>query len=375
MGFRRRSAAIGRCDRIVRYSTGTLRACGVARILLCMGTTDSLANHLLIAMPSLSDGNFAQTVALVCEHSERGALGIVLNKPMGMKLGDVMAQMKLEPSDIGIGEQPVLRGGPVHAPTAASYCTGRVVPGTSTHRISDNVQVTIVTATCHGGDCARPGPARRLRSARLRRLGRRTARARNARITPGCACRSTSALCSNYRSKIAGRQPGSCWAWTARGSVSPLDMPEARARVVLAFDFGLRRIGVASGDTISNAAAPCGAVQVTDRGIDWSAIKHLLHQYSARPAGGRQSASRRRFPQPHRCARRSVRRRLGGALRSPGRARRRICLLDRGRRRTQQLQRASGQRRRRLQRHADIDSAAAAIILERWLRGEGRIDD
>jgi RNase H-fold protein (predicted Holliday junction resolvase) len=37
-------------------------------------------------------------------------------------------------------------------------------------------------------------------------------------------------------------------------------------------------------------------------------------------------------------------------------------------------QRASGQRRRRVQ-HADIDSAAAAIILERWLRGEGRIDD
>ena len=92
-------------------------------------------------MPSLSDGNFAQTVALVCEHSDRGALGIVLNKPMGMKLGDVMAQMKLEPSDIGIGEQPVLRGGPVH--TDRGFVLHR--PGgawDSTHRISDNVQVT-----------------------------------------------------------------------------------------------------------------------------------------------------------------------------------------------------------------------------------------
>ena len=106
-----------------------------------MGTTESLANHLLIAMPSLADGNFAQTVALVCEHSDRGALGIVLNKPMGMKLGDVMAQMKLEPSDMRISEQPVLRGGPVH--TDRGFVLHR--PGgswDSTHRISDNVQVT-----------------------------------------------------------------------------------------------------------------------------------------------------------------------------------------------------------------------------------------
>src|SRR5581483_11148034 len=47
---------------------------------------NSLTNHLLIAMPSLSDPNFAQTVALICEHTERGALGIVLNKPLPMRL-------------------------------------------------------------------------------------------------------------------------------------------------------------------------------------------------------------------------------------------------------------------------------------------------
>ena len=106
-----------------------------------MGSSDSLANHLLIAMPSLTDGQFVQTVALVCEHSDRGALGIVLNKPLGMKLGDVMAQMKLEPSDIRISEQPVLRGGPVH--TDRGFVLHR--PGgswDSTHRVSDNVQVT-----------------------------------------------------------------------------------------------------------------------------------------------------------------------------------------------------------------------------------------
>jgi putative transcriptional regulator len=106
-----------------------------------MGSTDYLANQLLIAMPSLADGHFAQTVSLICEHSDKGALGIVLNKPLGMKLGDVMAQMKLEPTDNRVSEQAVLRGGPVH--TDRGFVLHR--PGgswDSTHKISNDIQVT-----------------------------------------------------------------------------------------------------------------------------------------------------------------------------------------------------------------------------------------
>jgi len=106
-----------------------------------LGSTNSLANHLLIAMPSMTEGLFAQTVVLICEHSDQAALGIVLNKPLGMKLGDVMAQMKLEPSDMRIGEQPVLQGGPVNRDRG--FVLHR--PGgswDSTHRVSENVQVT-----------------------------------------------------------------------------------------------------------------------------------------------------------------------------------------------------------------------------------------
>ena len=73
----------------------------------------SLTNHLLIAMPSLADPNFSQSVTLICEHTEKGALGIVLNKPLPMKLLDVLSQMKLEPKDLEIGTRPVLRGGPM----------------------------------------------------------------------------------------------------------------------------------------------------------------------------------------------------------------------------------------------------------------------
>jgi putative Holliday junction resolvase len=150
-------------------------------------------------------------------------------------------------------------------------------------------------------------------------------------------------------------------------------MPEAPARVVLAFDFGLRRIGVACGDTISNAAAPRPAVQVTDRGIDWTAIERLLQQYqpdlmvvgSPRHADGSASGLAARADQ------------FAAALGArAGRPVHRTDEFASSIEAAAELKslRASGQRRRRVQR-ADIDSAAAAIILERWLRGEGRIDD
>jgi putative transcriptional regulator len=118
-----------------------------------MGDGNFLSNHLLVAMPSLTDSNFSHSVTLICEHSERGALGIVLNKPLGMKLGEVLSQMKLEASDIRVDELPVLRGGPVHGDRG--FVLHR--PGgqwDSTHRVSSSVQVTtsrdVLAAMAHG---------------------------------------------------------------------------------------------------------------------------------------------------------------------------------------------------------------------------------
>lgn len=154
-------------------------------------------------------------------------------------------------------------------------------------------------------------------------------------------------------------------------------MPESRipasAQVVLAFDFGLRRIGVASGDTVSGRAAPRGAVTVPEGGLDWRPIDraiaefrpHVLVVGSPLHADGtvsRLGAAADRFAAE--LAARSglpVRRadEFASSLEAAAELRQ---------------QRASGQRRRRVQR-ADIDSASAAIILERWLSGAaGRID-
>ncbi|HEY3785554.1 MAG TPA: YqgE/AlgH family protein [Steroidobacteraceae bacterium] len=105
------------------------------------GPVSSLTNQLLIAMPSLLDPNFSQTVALICEHTDKGALGIVLNKPLPMRLSDVLTQMKLEPSTEAIAAQAVLRGGPVQSDRG--FVLHR--PGGQwdhTIKVSDNIQVT-----------------------------------------------------------------------------------------------------------------------------------------------------------------------------------------------------------------------------------------
>lgn len=79
-----------------------------------MGKAHYFTNQLLVAMPSLNDPNFSQTVTLVCEHSEKGALGIVINRPMDMRLGEVLEQLSLEAQDPVVADWPILRGGPVH---------------------------------------------------------------------------------------------------------------------------------------------------------------------------------------------------------------------------------------------------------------------
>jgi putative AlgH/UPF0301 family transcriptional regulator len=74
-----------------------------------------LTNQLLIAMPTLGDPNFAQTVALVCDHSPQGALGLILNKPLEMRMGEIFEQLDLEIQVAAnpLRERQVLRGGPM----------------------------------------------------------------------------------------------------------------------------------------------------------------------------------------------------------------------------------------------------------------------
>ncbi|MDY6944348.1 MAG: YqgE/AlgH family protein [Pseudomonadota bacterium] len=78
-----------------------------------MSAGDFLTNQFLIAMPAMTDGNFSQTVTFIWEHNADGALGIIINRPLQMRLLDVFEQLKM-PTAPGVrGHQQVLQGGPV----------------------------------------------------------------------------------------------------------------------------------------------------------------------------------------------------------------------------------------------------------------------
>jgi len=73
----------------------------------------NLSNHFLIAMTSLEDGNFSQSVTYICEHDENGALGITINRLSDIRLSEILSQLHIIPSTDNVLEQNILTGGPV----------------------------------------------------------------------------------------------------------------------------------------------------------------------------------------------------------------------------------------------------------------------
>ena len=106
-----------------------------------MSESLDLTNQLLIAMPALGDPNFSHTVAFVCEHGPKGALALVLNKPLPMRLGEVFAQLDIEAPKGKLSEEVVLRGGPVQTDRGfvVHAATGQ---WDSTLKVSDAIHVT-----------------------------------------------------------------------------------------------------------------------------------------------------------------------------------------------------------------------------------------
>ena len=74
-----------------------------------MNETHTLAGQLLVAMPGMLDPNFHHTVTYICEHGDTGALGIVINRPLDMDIGEVLEQLALQPTETDCLAQPVLR--------------------------------------------------------------------------------------------------------------------------------------------------------------------------------------------------------------------------------------------------------------------------
>ncbi|MDH5516546.1 MAG: YqgE/AlgH family protein [Gammaproteobacteria bacterium] len=75
--------------------------------------TQYLRNHFLIAMPSLDDVNFSQSVTYICEHNQEGAMGVTINRPSDILLQDILDQIQLKSSSSDIAHETIYHGGPV----------------------------------------------------------------------------------------------------------------------------------------------------------------------------------------------------------------------------------------------------------------------
>lgn len=73
----------------------------------------NLTHHFLIAMPGMQDDSFARSVVYLCEHSERGALGLIINKPTDLSLKGLLDKVDLSLRRDDLADAPVFLGGPV----------------------------------------------------------------------------------------------------------------------------------------------------------------------------------------------------------------------------------------------------------------------
>ncbi|WP_442951806.1 YqgE/AlgH family protein [Oryzomicrobium sp.] len=100
-----------------------------------------LTDHFLIAMPAMADPYFAKSLVYLCEHNERGALGLVVNRPLDMTLAELFEKVDLTLDAPGFAAQPVYFGGPVQ--TDRGFVLHRPVGGfQSTLAVGDKIGLT-----------------------------------------------------------------------------------------------------------------------------------------------------------------------------------------------------------------------------------------
>ena len=125
------------------------------------GDPINLTNQFLIAMPGMADGTFAGSVVYLCEHTEKGALGLVINKPIDIKLKNLFEKVELTLDRQDLADAPVYFGGPVqtergfvlHEPLGAAG-DGEGTHYNSTLQIPGGLEMTtskdVLEAMAHG---------------------------------------------------------------------------------------------------------------------------------------------------------------------------------------------------------------------------------
>ncbi|WP_006788143.1 YqgE/AlgH family protein [Thiorhodospira sibirica] len=118
-----------------------------------MISTVNFTDHFLIAMPALADPNFFHSVTYLCEHSERGAMGIVINRPTELTLQTILNHMEIS-STLPNEQISVYSGGPIQPDRGfILHPTGRMWE--STLRVGKSISVTTsrdILEAMAGGD-------------------------------------------------------------------------------------------------------------------------------------------------------------------------------------------------------------------------------
>ncbi|MCO3059571.1 YqgE/AlgH family protein [Pseudomonas aeruginosa] len=217
-----------------------------------------LKHHFLIAMPHMADPNFAQTVTYLVEHNEQGAMGLVINRPSGLNLAEVLEQLKpdaLPPARCQHIE--IYNGGPVQTdrgfvlhPSGLAY-QSTLELGELAMSTSQDVLFAIAAGT---------GPEKSLISlgyAGWEAGQLETELSDNAWLT-----------CPAEPPQPAHR-PG-------RTRLMAADKP---LRLLLGFDYGTRQIGVAVGQAVTGQARELCVLKAQNGVPDWNRVEALIKEW------------------------------------------------------------------------------------------------
>jgi putative transcriptional regulator len=109
----------------------------------------NLTNHFLIAMPRLEDEQFSRSVVYLCDHSERGALGLIINRPSDINLKALFEKVDLGLAREDLANAPVFQGGPVQ--TERGFVLHEAIKAESTEGEQASDAVYASTMTIPGG--------------------------------------------------------------------------------------------------------------------------------------------------------------------------------------------------------------------------------
>jgi putative transcriptional regulator len=102
----------------------------------------NLCDQFLISMPHLHDSNFEQTLTYICEHSDQGAMGLVVNRPMELSFKQLLRHLDFEEAPVYGGDRMIYAGGPVQVERGFILHQTTAQEWSSSYAINDRLQLT-----------------------------------------------------------------------------------------------------------------------------------------------------------------------------------------------------------------------------------------